>query len=413
MANIKFYRVVASYWDTVTPQEGFVWFNTDDRTISLYKNGVWEQYSGIKSATYVDNVLTVTPCVGDSVVVDFNALHADIYEELAKLEGITDKVTTYVVAAISAETSAREAADSAITDILNGTKNDDGSENTKGLVKEVEALRAEMNALGGIDGGDGIGGMIDAKIAALDVEDAAVDGQYVSSVAEVDGKVVVTRAALPVYEEVGVAAGLDAAMDARVKVLEAIDHSQLAADAASSAVATVLDGAPESFDTLKEVAAWIANNDHASDVATLMTDVENLKKIDHDAYVEADKTVLADAKAYANGLATNYEVAGAANQALVDAKSYTDEEIGKLSFDAAGSAAAAEAAAKTYADGLKTAIDGVIEENERVTAASLTDLDSRIVTLESVDHDAYVGADETVLSNAKTYADNLFTWAEY
>ena len=38
-----------------------------------------------------------------------------------------------------------------------------------GLVKEVAALRSEMNALGGIDGGDGIGGMIDAKINALNL----------------------------------------------------------------------------------------------------------------------------------------------------------------------------------------------------------------------------------------------------
>jgi hypothetical protein len=108
-------------------------------------------------------------------------------------------------------------------------------------------------------------------------------------------------------------------MDTRVKVLEAIDHAKLATDAAASAVATVLDDAPEAFDTLKEVAEWIANNDHASDVATLVTDVAALKAINHEAYIAADETVLASAK------------------------SYTDEEIAKLSFDAAGTA-------KTLAD---------------------------------------------------------------
>lgn len=36
--NIKFFR--CNPWpSTVTPQEGYVWFNTTDRTISLYKNG--------------------------------------------------------------------------------------------------------------------------------------------------------------------------------------------------------------------------------------------------------------------------------------------------------------------------------------------------------------------------------------
>lgn len=38
-----------------------------------------------------------------------------------------------------------------------------------------------------------------AEIAKLDVEDAAVSGKYVSSVSEVDGKISVTRADLPVY----------------------------------------------------------------------------------------------------------------------------------------------------------------------------------------------------------------------
>ena len=75
----------------------------------------------------------------------------------------------------------------------------------------------------------------------------------------------------------------------------------------------------------------------------------------------------------------DYEVAGAAAQALEDAKAYTDEEIGK--------------------------VNGVIEENERVTAESLTNLDGRVATLEAIDHDAYVAADTQVLADAKTYTD--------
>lgn len=211
--NIKFFR---SNVAPSNPVEGYVWFNTEDRTIQLFKNGDWEVYSGLINATYDNRVLTLTNATGAKVAVDLN----DIYDEIAKLEGITDKVTTYVVTAIAQETSAREASDKAINDVLNGTTNDDGSEKTKGLVKEVAALRSEMNALGGIDGGDGIGGMIDAKINALDVTDTAEDGQYVSSVSEVDGKVVVTRAALPdytnVYETKDTAKTLIEALDANV-----------------------------------------------------------------------------------------------------------------------------------------------------------------------------------------------------
>ena len=126
------------------------------------------------------------------------------------------------------------------------------------------------------------------------------------------------------YETAGTAAGLNDAMDLRVKALEAIDHEKLATDASAAAVATILDGAPEKFDTLKEVAEWISATDSASSAADLVTRVTALEAIDHDAYVEADKTVLENAKSYADGLAGNYDEAGAAAQALADAK--TDAE---------------------------------------------------------------------------------------
>lgn len=152
------------------------------------------------------------------------------------------------------------------------------------------------------------------------------------------------------YEAAGTAKSFNDAMDTRVLKLEAIDHNKIATDAAAAAVAGVIDDAPESFDTLKEVAAWIANNDHAADVAQLVTDVENLKNIDHDAYKGADETVLASAKSYADGLAVNYDAAGAAAGALNDAKAYVDGKVdGK--FDTVGAAAQALTDAKAYADG--------------------------------------------------------------
>lgn len=100
--------------------------------------------------------------------------------------------------------------------------------------------------------------------------------------------------------------GLNTAMDTRVKALEAIDHEDLAAQASAAAVATVLDGAPEKFDTLKEIAAWIAEADTAEDAASLVTRVSTLEAIDHNAYKAADETTLASAKSYADGLAGNY-----------------------------------------------------------------------------------------------------------
>ena len=246
-------------------------------------------------------------------------------------------------------------------------------DSTKGLVKDVKSIQDELNSLSG--GAGSIATQIDNAIAALDLpntyeakgaaakaEAAAkayadgLAGNYeVAGAAKTaeDNAKAYADGLVDNYDAAGTAAGLNDAMDARVKVLEGIDHDKLAADAAAAAVAGVIDGAPESFDTLKEVAAWISNNDHASDVATLMTDVENLKKIDHDAYVEADKTVLADAKSYADGLASNYDAAGAAatakSEAIADAESKYQV---KGDYEVAGAAAQALADAKADAAGL-------------------------------------------------------------
>jgi len=174
-------------------------------------------------------------------------------------------------------------------------------------------------------------------------------------------------------------------MDARVKVLEEIDHDAIAADAAAAAVAGVIDGAPESFDTLKEVAAWIANNDHAADVATLVTDVANLKAIDHNAYVAADETNLATAKDYVdNKVDGQFDTKGSADQALEDAKDYADGLAGN--YEVAGAAATAQAAAIAQAkldaaDALKayytkTEVDGLLSTNstgDRAYAKQYTD----------------------------------------
>lgn len=65
-----------------------------------------------------------------------------------------------------------------------------------------------------------------------------------------------------------------------------------------SAIASVIDGAPESFDTLKEISAWIVDNDHSSDVSELLLDVAALKAIDHNAYIQADINLETSLKGY-------------------------------------------------------------------------------------------------------------------
>lgn len=312
--------------------------------------------------------------------VDFAGL--DYFWEKAKayVDG-ADKVTADKVAA------------------LEGVVGNDAS----GLVQKVNLIQGELDGLNG--GAGSITTQITNALAGLDVEDAAVEGQYVSSVAEVDGKVVVTRANLPVYEEVGVAAGLNEAMDERVKVLEAIDHEQLAADASAAAVATVLDGAPEKFDTLKEVAQWIADSESAATAADLVTRVATLEAIDHDAYVGADETVLQNAKDYADGkfqVAGNYETAGTAEGLVNDlangAVKTNTEAIAVINGEGEGSIA------KAKADAIADAAAKLKEVTDALKSAAFVEVATLEATMDS--------KDATNLAAAKTYAatytDNLF-----
>lgn len=89
MANIKFFRAESSYWTNNTPQAGYVWFNTEDTTINLYKDGVWEPYSGVKSASFANNVLTITPCKGSEISIDLSVLN-----NTEDLVGLLERVST-------------------------------------------------------------------------------------------------------------------------------------------------------------------------------------------------------------------------------------------------------------------------------------------------------------------------------
>jgi hypothetical protein len=158
-------------------------------------------------------------------------------------------------------------------------------------------------------------------------------------------------------------------MDARVVKLEAIDHDKLAADAAASAVATVVGEAPEAFDTLKEIADWIQKDaanengfDAAARIVALETDKADKSYVDNqddalagrikaledvkDAYVEADATLASTLRG---------EIATAKTGAETTAAAYTDQKVGVLAGTVdtlAGTVASNLTDAKAYADGV-------------------------------------------------------------
>ena len=212
----------------------------------------------------------------------------------------------------------------------------------------IKAINEELTTLSG--GVGSVGTQINNAITALNLPNTyeakgAAEDAYDAAKDYADGLA-------GNYDAAGTAKNFNDAMDTRVKVLEGIDHDKLAADAAAAAVAGVIDDAPAKFDTLKEIAAWIAEADTAEDAASLVTRVATLEAIDHDAYVAADETVLTNAKAYADGLVmvdgvAKFDAAGAAatakSEAIADAASKYQV---KGDYEAAGTAASAIAALK-------------------------------------------------------------------
>jgi hypothetical protein len=204
-----------------------------------------------------------------------------------------------------------------------------------GVTERVSALEETVKNLGEIEGGESLGDIVNkvnANAVAIEtlkgegegsVKKAAADAQAAAeqtAAADATSKADAALAAAKEYADglvkdsegkslfdaAGSAAAaetaakeyadsLDTAMDERVKVLEAIDHEQLAADA----VAAVVAGAESDFDTLKEVADWIAADKEGS--AALQTTVsghtESINTINGDidaleAKVEEDITNL-------------------------------------------------------------------------------------------------------------------------
>lgn len=303
---------------------------------------------------------------------------------------------------------------------LEGVVGDD----TKGLVKEVAALRVEVDALGGGEGG--IQGMIDATIAELDLPntydakgdaaqalvdakaytDGKVDGKF-DAKGDADAALEAAKkytddelvAKVGVYASEGVEAsglrkeiaerdaavlaaaqtytdGKDAEMSGRVAKLEAIDHDKLAADAAADAVATVVatvvDSAPEAFDTLKEIADWIqkdAANENGFDAAARIVALESGK---------ADKT-------YVDGL-----------DKAMDTRVKVLEGINHDAYIAADTE-------------LKSELSGAIATAK---SEAIADAEGKVNTMASTLRGEIATAKSEAVSEAKTYADSVAATAE-
>ena len=213
-----------------------------------------------------------------------NAINESVTKNTQDIVGVTERVT-------------------AVEEAIKNLGEIEGGESLGEIVSEVKLNTAALATLKGEADVEGSVKKTAADAAAAALADAKayadskVDGKFDElGAAEAAKEAAIADAAEKYqvkgdYEAAGTAAALDAAMDERVKALEAIDHDKIAADA----VAAVVAGAESDFDTLKEVADWIASDkvgsaelqttvsDHAKSIDTINGDIDALEaKVDDD-----------------------------------------------------------------------------------------------------------------------------------
>jgi hypothetical protein len=409
------------------------------------------------SATGKDGVITFNAADPALVSVDVDSHGVNI--GLSKT--FTDSVAANTANIAGEVTRATEAEGKIRADLGQKT---DAADAAGSAFARIAKVVADIEAMTG--GNGSIADQIKAAIEKLDVDE--ISGDYIKSVKQVDGKIEATvgtfnfdeagaaDAALEAakayadglagnYDAAGSAAdaqeaaiahadGLNTAMDNRVKVLEAIDHNKIATDAAAAAVAGVMDDAPEKFDTLKEIAAWIAEADTAEDAASLVTRVSALEAIDHDAYKGYADQAEADAIAAATELnnATNARVKAIEDDYLTSAdkgelEGKINNKVDSSVYNAkveelAGATTAAEAAAKKHADDAIAALDveDAAVENQFVTAVSETDgkisvsrsaISASQIGITNTEADAFA-AETTNVQAALTELASFWMWEE-
>lgn len=169
------------------------------------------------------------------------------------------------------------------------------------------------------------------------------------------------------------------------QITDAINKLNLANTYEAKGEAAKVQSALDTYKTSND-AAVLANTNNITANTNAINAIKDGTTLDSFADVEtalagketsgAAAQALTDAKAYADGLAGNYDAKGAATAAETAAKAYAKEYADGLAgnYDAAGSAAAAETAAKGYTDSEMTRLVGDTPVGTQITTA-ITNLD--------------------------------------
>ena len=217
------------------------------------------------------------------------------------------------------------------------------------LRDEIDALQAAVGTSGSVT--NQIAAAIKAAVEALDVEDEAVDKQFVVAVPQTDGKVAVERRAL-------VAADIPTIEESQVNGLtKKLGDLNTAIEAEVTARETAVEGAKTHAQGLVNALANDAVKKNTDAIAEIKDEANGIL-----AQAKADATQ----KANDALVAAKEDATSKANQALADAKTYTNTEIEKVN----GVASGLETRVKANEDAIKVINGAATEEGSLAKVAA-------------------------------------------
>ena len=295
----------------------------DKSTVDTIKGA--KKYADEKSSAALDSAKAYT----DSLVTG----EAGVSARITTLEGKVDveKVSTAISTAKNEAIAAAEEKDTALKTVILGTGH-------TGTVKEAAAAAkaaddkavAAQTAVDTLS--DKVGTITDGKtVAGLIGENAtAISGINSKIGAVTEGKTVVEMIAdaktAATYNDTEVRSLITANKTAIDTLIGSVDgdNAKSAREMAHEEVAKIVDGAPESFDTLKEISSWIST--HSDSAVTMDNSIKAnaaaIEKLNGDA-----STTGSVAKAVSDG------VTPVANRVTAIENKVTDEKVAK--WDAA------------------------------------------------------------------------------
>lgn len=329
-----------------------------------------------KGATLISDVAANKAAIGTKTVENTNSIYKRIEDLEAKKHTVSDVTAAtgkYVsgvkvdeTGALTIKETELTAAGVAATPITAGNETvavegDKVSTQIANLAKSIKAAAKTA----------------DDAIKALDVEDTAVVGQYVSAVSETDGKITVTRADLPTLSVKTGSEQFAAVNNHEVEIkTTALNTVGLTKTEAGKWQAGTADVASTGLATAADVAAEIVSDEEV--IATALNDHENRLKT-----VEGKEITVSSAKS--NVAISVAEVKDGSNVVTTAATNFNVTN-GKVTFTIHnGDKAVAETITAYTEDTVKALVELYAKEKARAEAAE-AELDVRLSWIEVGNH---------------------------